>query len=68
MEKHVLLGNVIEKQAVSVIQMYFTQRIINEVSVYCIQDWKDLSYQQILSTKLTIIGLSVLGGRKRMFS
>merc|ERR1712215_576807 len=50
MEKHILLGNLIEKQAVSVIQMYFTQRIIDEVSAYCIQDWKDLSYQQIMST------------------
>ena len=50
MEKHILLGNLIEKQAESVIPMYFTQRIIDEVSAYCIQDWKDLSYQKILST------------------
>ena len=31
-------------------QLYFTQRIIDEVSSYCITDWKDLTYQQILST------------------
>ena len=50
MEKHILLGNLLEKQAVSVLQLYFTQRIIDEVSAYCITDWKDLMYQQILST------------------
>ena len=50
MEKHILLGNLVEKQAVSVFQLYFTQRIIDEVSSYCITDWKDLTYQQILST------------------
>ena len=32
------------------LQLYFTQRIIDEVSAYCITDWKDLMYQQILST------------------
>ena len=50
MEKHILLGNLVEKQAVSVFQLYFTQRIIDEVSSYCITDSKDLTYQQILST------------------
>lgn len=50
MEKNILLGALNEIQAVSVLQLYLSQRICDEIASYQNTDYKNLSYQQILST------------------
>ena len=50
MEKNTLLGALNEVQAVSVLQMYLTQRIVDEISSYTNVDWKFLSYTEIVKT------------------
>ena len=50
MEKYILLGSLNEKQAVSVFELFVTQRIIDEISSYCNEEFKCLSYVAIIET------------------
>ena len=50
MEKLVLLGSLNERQSTSVLEMYYTQRIIDEISSYLNSDFKELSYSSIVET------------------
>ena len=50
MEKLVLLGSLNERQSTSVLEMYFTQRIIDEISSYLNNDFKELTYISIVET------------------
>ena len=49
MDKHILIGNLQERQSVNVLQLYFTQRIVDEITSYLLEEWKNLHYAQILS-------------------
>ena len=49
-EKHVLLGSLNERQSISVLELYFTQRIVDEVSSYLHNDFKELTYISIVET------------------
>ena len=50
MEKFILLGSLNERQAISVLEMFLTQRIVDEISSYCNEEFKSLSYVAILET------------------
>ena len=50
MEKNILLGSLSEIQAVSVLQLYLSQRITDEISSYTNIEWKYLSYTEIIKT------------------
>ena len=50
MDKNVLLGALNEIQAVSVLQLYLSQRIVDEISSYTNVEWKYLSYTEIIKS------------------
>ena len=50
MEKNILLGSLSELQAVSVLQLYLSQRITDEICSYTNIEWKFLSYTEIIKT------------------
>ena len=50
MEKNILLGNLNQLQSVSVLGLYLSQRIMDEISSYQNKNFKDLSYLSILKS------------------
>ena len=72
MEKYILIGSLSEIQAVTVLELFVSQRNIDEIESYCNLEWKNLSYAQIISTiqylnfpiNITIFESLVLAYRK----